>query len=229
MENTELKKHLVSVIDEAIAEIEELKKSKFQAQEIKLEGPGKGIDGKPADGSLGKEEDSDKDEDDKDEKEVEKAEDDKSEEEVDKADDEKDEDEDEKKKKDAKKDDKKDEKKEEVPFAKSLEAQEQLLKSYVDEKFSSLESKIASVLDSVRTLADQPVGPKGVTVDKFAALEKSAPEVVVAPLNKSAIADQLFELKKSKAQHVDSADIYKVETGNQNDIQTVAKKYGLVK
>lgn len=66
--NSELKKSLVDLIDETLGELEELKKSRFSAAEIKLEGPGAdGIDGKPANGSLGKEEDKKEDEDEKDE------------------------------------------------------------------------------------------------------------------------------------------------------------------
>ena len=53
-----LVKSLTSLIDETIAEIEDLKKSRFSAAEVKLGGPGEdGIAGKPASGSIGKEED----------------------------------------------------------------------------------------------------------------------------------------------------------------------------
>lgn len=69
--NEEVMKSLASLIDESLAELEELKKSdRFSASEIKLAGPGQGIGGKDPQGSLGKEEDKeDEDEDeDKDEK-----------------------------------------------------------------------------------------------------------------------------------------------------------------
>ena len=50
--NEELKKHLTDLIDETIAEIDELKKSRYAAAEIKLKGPGEGIAGKSSDGQL---------------------------------------------------------------------------------------------------------------------------------------------------------------------------------
>ena len=53
----DLAKSLVELIDQTIAEIEELKKSdRFHAAEIKIEGPGEGIAGKDPQGTLGKEE-----------------------------------------------------------------------------------------------------------------------------------------------------------------------------
>lgn len=62
--NEELKKALETLIEETMVEIDELKKSsKFAASEIKIEGPGDGIAGKPSDGHLGKDEDDDEDED----------------------------------------------------------------------------------------------------------------------------------------------------------------------
>jgi hypothetical protein len=69
----ELKKSLTDLIDETLLELEELKKSRFAASEIKIEGPGEGIAGKPSNGDLhAKKEDEDKDEKDKDD--AEKAE-----------------------------------------------------------------------------------------------------------------------------------------------------------
>lgn len=61
----ELRKSLTDLIDETLLELEELKKSRFAASEIKLEGPGEGIAGKPSNGDLHakKKEDEDKDED----------------------------------------------------------------------------------------------------------------------------------------------------------------------
>lgn len=61
--NEELKKALESLIEETINEIDELKKSRFAASEIKIEGPGAGIDGKPVNGKIEKDEDEDKDDD----------------------------------------------------------------------------------------------------------------------------------------------------------------------
>lgn len=277
MENQDLQKHLVSVIDEAISEIEELKKSKFAAQEIKMEAGDDGIAGMKANGSMDKMEDCDKKEDD----DMDKADGVNNEadpskgdfkqadtvgkgedcDDMDKAEDE-DEDEDEKKKKemekhdgknneadpskgdfkqadtvgkaeddmDKKEDDDKDmekSKKEEDDLAKSVKASEELMKSYVDEKFTALEKSIAGILESVKALADSPAPSKGVQADQFAALQKSNDDTF-EPLNKSYVADKLIDLKKS-GENVDSADIIKVETGGQNDIVAVANKYGLVK
>lgn len=68
----EMKKGLINLIDETMDELDELKKSRFSASEIKIEGPGTGIDGKPSNGSLdakkADDEDEDKDKDDKDDK-----------------------------------------------------------------------------------------------------------------------------------------------------------------
>ena len=271
MENQDLQKHLVSVIDEAISEIEDLKKSKFEAQTIKMEGPGSdGIAGKSANGDIegaamkaeddddmdkadgvnteadpdkgrfkqsdtvGKAEDEDEDEDEKKKKEMEKADGKNNEADPDKGrfkqsdtvgkgeDCEKSEDED----SDLQKSED-EEKSEDTDLAKSVKESEELMKSYVDEKFSALEKSIAGILESVKALADSPAPAKGVQADQFAALQKND-EDTFEPLNKSYVADKLFELKKS-GDKIDSADIIKVETGSQNDIAAVAQKYGLVK
>jgi hypothetical protein len=67
----ELRKSLTDLIDETLLELEELKKSRFAAAEIKLEGPGEGLGGQSANGNLH----AKKKEDDEDEKdEAEKAE-----------------------------------------------------------------------------------------------------------------------------------------------------------
>ena len=59
----ELRKSLTDLIDETLLELEELKKSRFSASEIKIEGPGEGIAGKPSNGDLhAKKEDKDEDE-----------------------------------------------------------------------------------------------------------------------------------------------------------------------
>lgn len=73
--NEEMMKSLVDLIDETLVELDELRKSdRFSASEVKIEGPGDGIAGKPSDGSLGKEEDKKKDEDDKDDEDKKKDE-----------------------------------------------------------------------------------------------------------------------------------------------------------
>lgn len=278
--NEELTKNIVSVIDETIQEIEELRKSKFDAQEVKMHGEdGKMKEGYDANGSMGKEEDKKKDDDEEKDKEgkdeAEKAEGkgvnteadpdkgpykeastvSKEEHGVDKAEgkgvnteadpdkgpykeastvskEEGDMD----KKEDDKEDDDKDKKDDKdmdkmdmgYDLKRSIEEQESLMKSYVDEKIGGLENKIASVLDAVKTLSEQPVARKGVSAEAFRPLEKGAGESDVEPLNKSYVSDTLLKLKKSGTQ-VDSADIVRVETGSQEDVQSVAKKYELVK
>jgi hypothetical protein len=64
--NEELTKSLTQLIDETLQELEELKKSRCEAQEIKLQGKDDGIDGHEANGDIEKDEDE-KDEDEKDE------------------------------------------------------------------------------------------------------------------------------------------------------------------
>ena len=61
--NEQMMKSLVALIDESLAEIEELKKSdRFSASECDISGPGEGIAGKPSNGHLGKDDDDDDDE-----------------------------------------------------------------------------------------------------------------------------------------------------------------------
>lgn len=258
--NEDLKKALESLIDETISEIEELKKSRFSAAEVKLDGPGEdGLKGHPANGHLGKEEDEDEeDEKDMDKGDVEKKED---------KDDEKEE-----------KDEKKPEMKEEAEksegknreadpnggkhqmdkaegknceadpnggkhqadggapmvkeekkmgygkgmMAKSEEELDTLVKSLFEERFSPLEKKLASIMELVNKIADQPLPAKGVSA-KVTPLTKSTdgnPE----PLTKSQVSSKLFELKKSGTS-VDSLDVTKAELGQ--DLQAITKKYNL--
>lgn len=77
--DTKLTKSLTDLIDETLMELDELRKSRFAASEIKIEGPGDGIDGKPSNGDLhAKKSEDDKedkdDEDDKKKKDMDKAE-----------------------------------------------------------------------------------------------------------------------------------------------------------
>ena len=104
-------------------------------------------------------------------------------------------------------------------IAKSLEAQETLMKSYIDEKVGGLEKKLESILSLVKEIGDQPAPRKGVP-SGFVPLRKSAEET----LSKTQVIDKLFELKKS-GKDVDSADIAMVEIGG--DIQSVVDKYSL--
>jgi len=79
----QLTKSLTDLIDETLSELEELRKSKMSAAEIKLEGPGEGIAGKPSDGKLDakKADDEDEEESEDEDEEAEKAEAEKSEDE----------------------------------------------------------------------------------------------------------------------------------------------------
>lgn len=248
LNDKELVKSLTSLIDETLEEIEEIKKSKYAASEIKIEGPGEGIAGKPTNGSLDakkKEKDEDEDEDDMDKADdcgdMDKAEDcdsmDKYEEakkgenekadsdhgkfgkgENEKADsdhgkfskkEEEDEDEDEK----------------EDKMKKSLEESESLMKSYVDYKFEALEERLSKMASMIEAMADAPVTRKGVPAG-VQALSKSV-EDEVETLNKSSVANKLFELKKSGT-HVDSSDIFRVETSkNYGELKAIADKYGV--
>lgn len=239
--DNKLTKSLTDLIDETLMELDELRKSRFAASEIKIEGPGDGIAGKPSDGKLdaAKADDDKKDDKDEDKKE-DKAE--KGENETAKADDEEamkadkdedddkddDKDEDKKKDKDAKggKDHEAEEKKaigklaDLADMKKSLDATESLMKSYVEERVKPLEDKLSTILDLVNKIADAPVAPKGATA-RVAPLLKSADEGA-EPLSKSQVASKLFELKKSGTR-VDSLDITKAEMGQ--DLQQIAKKY----
>jgi hypothetical protein len=103
------------------------------------------------------------------------------------------------------------------------EMEDSLMKSYVDEKVSSLEKAISRLTDLVESIADAPAPRKGVPAG-VAPLHKSQEES--EPLSKSQVANQLFELKKSGKQ-IDSADIFKVETGNNLTVLEIANKYGL--
>ena len=237
--SNELTKSLVSLIDETLEELDELKKSKFSAAEIKIEGSGdKELAGKPVNGELDakKAEDKKEDEEKKEEKKEDKEDD--KEDDVEKGvldEAEKSEKEEDEEKKEDKEDDKQEDKKEDKEeveksveenkdLRKSLEEQEELMKSYIDSKFDSLVTKITSLTELVDSINDQPVERKGVPAGQFHALQKS--EDVKEPLSKTDLANKLFELKKSGT-NVDSSDIIRVETGSASDVQSIAEKYNL--
>ena len=219
MNNAELVKSLTSLIDDTLQEIEEIKKSKFAASEIKIEGPGDGIGGKPVNGDLHAKKAEDKDEDEEEEKEedkeVEKAEEACKAEDDDKDEDDKDEDEDDKKKK--------------KPFdfkdlKKSMASSEELMKSYVDSKFSTFEAKFEKMTAALESMANAPVARRSIPAG-VQALAKSTEEV--APLNKTQVTNKLLELKKS-GNKVDSSDIFRAETTkDSNELKQIADKYGV--
>ena len=222
--NEEMVKSLTSLIDETLEEIEEIKKSKFAASEISLGDDKSGIADKSKNGKLEAkkaeedEEDEDEEDDDMDKADcMDKAEDDMDKADcMDKAEDEEDEEEDEEH-------EEKKEMKHKKEMKKSLKESESLMKSYVDEKVSSLEKAISRLTNLVESIADAPAPRKGVPAG-VAPLHKSTEEQ--EPLSKSQVANQLFELKKS-GKPVDSADIFKVETGSNLTVLEIANKYGL--
>lgn len=214
MTNEEMMKSLTSLIEESLAEIEELKKSdRFSASEIKM-GDSEGLAGKDKNGSLGKEEEKEDDEDEKEEaekaeaEEAEKAED---------CDDEMD-----------KKEDDEDDEEEEKEMKKSLEesfaSQETLMKSYVDERVSGLEGKIDALTKAIQELAEAPVPSRGATFKSVKPLAKSEPEP--EPLSKSDVVNKLFELKKS-GEKVDTVDIASAELGSPQDLIKLVNKYNI--
>ena len=248
--DNKLTKSLTDLIDETLQELDELRKSRFAASEIKIEGPGDGIAGKSSDGDLhakkGENEAAKADDDDKDDKddkdddkddvkkgvndEAEKSDDPADSAEtkrkvkdlVNKKDEDKDEDKDDKDDdKDDKDEDDKDDKKSFAFMKKSLEDSDSLMKSYVEERVKPLEDKLSTILDLVNKIADQPVAAKGVTARAITPLLKSG-DAGFEPLSKSQVASKLFELKKSGTK-VDSLDITKAEMGQ--DLQQIVKKY----
>ena len=105
---------------------------------------------------------------------------------------------------------------------KSLDEQETLFKSYVDDKFAQLETRLGSILDVVKEMGDEPAAPKGVPAGKFIPLQKNEGEIET--LNKSDALDKLLDLKKSGT-YVDTADIASIEMGG--DLQAIVEKYSL--
>lgn len=223
-------KSLVALIDESLAEIEELKKSdRFSASEIKIEGPGSGIAGKPVNGSLGKDDDKDEedeDEDDEDDKDMDKGEGKNSQSDpsaghhkMDKAED---------KKKDKEKDEDDDDDKDDKKMAfmkKSAEEANTLLKSYVDQRLAPIESKLEAIIGLVKQVADAPAAPaKGVSYRGVTPLNKSQDEG--EPLTKSLVVEKLFELQKSGAK-VNVVDITSAELAGPAELAKIANKYNI--
>ena len=238
--NEQLSKSLNDLIDETLSELEELRKSRFEAAEIKIEGPGdKEMAGKPANGELDAKKADDKDEDDEDKKEEAKEE--AKEEKAEKTEKKEEKvpgepDKESFKKKEEKEEDKKDDKDDKDPghekkekemieklksMHKSQEEASSLMKTYVDEKIQPLEVKLGTILDLVNKLSEQPIAPKGATA-KTTPLFKSSDEVET--LSKAQVASKLFDLKKSGT-YVDSMDVAKAEMGQ--DVESIIKKYKL--
>lgn len=252
--NEELVKALTSLIDETIVEIEDLKKSRFSASEVKLKGPGEdGLKGHSADGKLDKEEDKkdedkkgedDKDKDDK--KDMDKGENNSADpnggKHVAKADDEKKD----KKKDDDKDEDDKDDKKMDKGENNSADpngghhvAKGEPKEGYeIKKSLEEHDALMKTYIDGRISTLEGKLGGildlvKKIADQPVAAKGASAKNFAVltksageAPtLSKSQVADKLFELKKS-GKPVDSADITAAELGS-TDLNSIINKYGL--
>lgn len=215
--NEEMMKSLVALIDESLAEIEELKKSdRFAASEVSIGDSESGMEGRDKNGSIDKadedkddDEDEDKDDEDKD---MDKAEGKNSEADPNAGSHEP-------AYKSVDEDSGFDEK-----LQKSKDEVETLMKSYIDEKVGGLETKLESLMTAVRELGDAPVPAKGADFKDVQPLHKSEPEQ--EPLSKSQVIDSLFDLKKS-GEKVDTLDITSAELGSPADLARVAQKYNI--
>jgi hypothetical protein len=226
---SDLVKSLTELIDETLAEIETLKKGRFDAEEIDLG------DDKANGEMVAKKEDEDKEEDKEDEK-AEKAEDKKDcadkdhkhdiECKVVKADDEEEEDEEDEEFKKAeeafkaacaKRDMKKAEKK-----GVNVEKMEEVKKS-IDARIQPIEARLEEITSLVKKLADSPVPARGSTFKSIQPLAKSEES---QPLSKSKVLDDLVNLKKS-GKPVASEDVFRVELGGLSDLEEIATKYGI--
>jgi hypothetical protein len=247
-----LTKSLTDLIDETLMELDELRKSRFAASEIKIEGPGDGIDGKPSNGDLHakKAEDAKKEDEDKKKKEKEdmdkaenkKADEDAGHHKMDKGENEAAKSEDMDKKEDKKKDEDKDKKDKDAKGGDEHEAEERKaigkladladMKKSIESSESLMKSyveeRVAPLEAKLSTILDlvNKIADQPVAPKGATArttpLLKSADEGATEPLTKSQVANKLFELKKSGTR-VDSLDIAKAEMGQ--DLSTIVKKY----
>lgn len=215
-----LLKSVVELIDETLMEIEDLKKSnRFEASEIKIEGAGENqIDGKPVNGSIGKSEEDKKKEEDEEKK---------KKEEMDKSDDEDADDVEDEDEEDDKDEDKNPVEKSiqiEESLKKSREEMESLMKSYVDERISPIESKIDSLVNLIKELGDSPLPQRGSTYRNVKPLNKSLEEPEA--LTKSQVCNKLMDLKKSGVS-VNTEDIINAELGGPAELNKIVQKYNL--
>jgi hypothetical protein len=232
MNDEQMAKALKDLIDETIAEIEDLKKSdRFSASEIKIEGPGEGIDGKPVNGKLDAQKADDEEDEDEDEEMDEEAKKAESCEKgvLDEAETKpikKEEDKDEEDKDDDKEDKKVVQKEVDSAMKKSIDASEELMKSYIDSKIAPIEDKINSILNAVKELADTPVARKSVPFNAQPLIKSDVDGV--QPLNKSEVINKMLELKKSGVS-VPTDDITRVELGGPADLEKFVNKYKLIR
>jgi hypothetical protein len=229
MEN--LQKSLAELIDETLAEIEQLKKSdRYSASEISL--ADEKANGKMETSAVKKADDEDEDEEDKAEK-------------SDHDEDEDDEDSMEKAEMDCKKADeayakamkKADMYKAEADHKKKMFAmkkgedkkdeakeddEEKELKKSIDARVAPLEAKISDVLAAVKKLAEAPVAARGSSYKNIQPLVKSTD---VEQLSKAEVSHKLFELKKSGVA-VPTEEFFKLEDGSATPNE-LATKYGI--
>jgi len=107
-------------------------------------------------------------------------------------------------------------------FMKSVAESESLMKSFVEARVKPLEDKLATILNLVNKIAEQPVAPKGATA-RTVPLFKSN-EDGGETLSKADVASKLFDLKKSGTK-VDSLDITRAEMGH--DLAKIVAKYNI--
>lgn len=210
---------LVSLIDETIAEFEDLKKS-ASAKETSM--PKAGEDLQPDTDTLkAKSVKKSDDEEDEEAKKAEKEEDcEKAEDEEDAEKAEKEEDDDEKEEK-AEKAEKEEEKKEEKEVKKSVEEENKLSKS-----IETLQAQVNELSKAVKDLMDSPNERKGFDYKNIKTLKKSAEEGEEL-LSKSEVAGKLLDLQKS-GKDVAVEDIIKVDLGTDTTANAIAKKYNLI-
>jgi small-conductance mechanosensitive channel len=212
---SDLVKSLTELIDETLAEIETLKKGRFDAEEIELG------DNKANGEMVAKKEDEEKDEEKVEEKEEEKAE---------KAED-----------KEEEKEDEEDEmEKAEQECAKAEEAfkaacakrdamkkgvleEKEEIKKSIDARIQPIEARLEEITSLVKKLADSPVPARGSTFKSIQPLAKSEES---QPLTKSKVLDELVTLKKS-GKPVASEDVFRAELGGLSDLEEIATKYGI--
>jgi hypothetical protein len=227
--NEALVKSLSDLIDETLAEIEGLKKSRMEAEEMtigdsKANGSLSGSEVEKADDEEGEEdEDSEEDED---EDEMEKGVNDEAE--MKKADEECAKAEkawkDAMKKRDsmAKKDEEKEDKEDEKE--KEKESEEKMEKS-IKARVAPLEAKMDEMMKAIAAIAKSPVPSRGVSFKDVQPLAKSN-ATDVQPLVKSVVLDKLIDLRKSGSS-VTSEDVLRAELGTQSDVEMIANKYGI--
>ena len=216
---SDLVKSLTELIDETLAEIESLKKGRFDAEEIELG------DDKANGEMVAKKEDEEKEEEKAEEKEEEKAE--KAEDKEEEKEEDKEDEEDEMEK--AEQECAKAEEAFKAACAKRdsmkkgvLEEKEEIKKS-IDARIQPIEARLEEITSLVKKLADSPVPARGSTFRSIQPLAKSEES---QPLSKSKVLDDLVNLKKSGKQ-VSSEDVFRVELGGLSDLEEIATKYGI--